>query len=106
MKKELTIALFHSYLIAQLRLSSAFFIGLYTNTCKDSPITAMIFKIILIIGNVHSKNVGKCPFILIVEELTPIIKMEISKGKFFINVNPPIHFHYLYYHKKKKMYLR
>jgi hypothetical protein len=30
--------------------------------------------------------------------------MEISKGKFFINVNPPIHFHFLYYHKKKKMY--
>ncbi len=64
----------------------------------------MIFKIILIIGNVHSKNVGKCLFKLIVEELTPIIKMEISKGKFFIKVNPPIHFHFLYYHKKKKMY--
>lgn len=101
-KKELTIALFLFYLIVLLRLSSAFFIGLYTNTCKDSPIIAVIFKIMLIIGNVNSKNVGKCPFILIVEELTPIIKMEISKGKFFINVNPPIHFHFYITIKRKK----
>lgn len=69
--------------------------------CKDNPITAVAFKIILIIGNVHSRKVGKCPFILILEELIPNIKREISKGKFLINVNPPMHFHFLFYHKKK-----
>lgn len=90
------------YLITSFRLSSACFIGLYTNTCKDSPITAVAFKIILIIGNVHSKKAGKCSFILILEELTPNIKREISKGKFLINVNPPIHYYFYFTIKRNK----
>lgn len=88
--------------MASFRLSSVCFIGLYTNTCKDSPITAVAFKTMLIIGNVHSKKAGRCPFILILEELIPNIKREISKGKFFINLNPPIHDHFYFTIKRNK----
>ncbi len=90
------------YLITSFRLSSAFFIGLYTNTCKHSPTTAVALKIILIIGKVHSRNIGKCSLVLIVEVLTPIIKMKISKGKFLINMNPPIHYHFYFTIKRNK----
>lgn len=86
------------YLITSFRLSSACFIGL----CKDSPTTAVALKIILIIGKVHSRNVGKCSLVLIVEVLTPIIKIKISKGKFLNNVNPPIHYHFYFTIKRNK----
>lgn len=90
------------YLITSFRLSSACFIGLYTNTCKDSPTTAVAFKTMLIIGNVHSKKAGKCPLVLILEELIPNIKRKISKGKFLINVNPPIHYYFYFTIKRNK----
>lgn len=56
----------------------------------------------LIIGNVHSKKAGKCPFVLILEELIPNIKRKISKGKFLINVNPPIHYYFYFTIKRNK----
>jgi hypothetical protein len=48
-----------------------------------------MFKIILIIIKDHSIVGEKYPFVLNVAELTPSIKITISKGKFLTNLNPP-----------------
>ena len=47
-----------------------------------------MFKIILIIIKDHSIVGEKYPFVLNVAELTPSIKITISKGKFLTNLNP------------------
>ncbi len=57
-----------------------------------------MFKIILIIIKDHSITGEKYPFVLNVEELTPSIKITISKGKFLTNLNPLLNIISLYYH--------
>ena len=58
-------------------------------TCSDKPLAAVMFKIILIIIKDHSITGEKYPFVLNVEELTPSIKITISKDRFLTNLNPP-----------------
>ncbi len=56
-----------------------------------------MFKIILIIIKDHSITGEKYPFVLNVEELTPSIKITISKGKFLTNLNPPLKYKIVIY---------